>query len=103
MSVVHLPALSPEAWKQFQASKQSLAPQSHTELHAVAAMALFEQPFGFIQVDVDDEEQVAAYCQQMASQLEASGESTQAATFRTLGARHLLRAAKIAALLPPLG
>ncbi len=43
-------------------------------------MALLEQPFGFTSVDVDDEEQVAASCEQMSGQLEVSRDGIQAAT-----------------------
>jgi hypothetical protein len=95
------PALSPDAWQKFQAAKSQLAPQPAGQLHAVAAMALFEQPFGFTHQDVDDETQVADYCAQMAAQQEAAGDVGSASTFRLLGGRHRERAAKIAALLPP--
>jgi hypothetical protein len=69
--------------------------------HAVAALLMYEEPFGFTKQDVDDEEQVAAYCASMATQLESSGQQPTAETFRLLGERHTARAAKIAALLPP--
>ena len=97
------PALSPDAWLKFRAAKAHLAPQPPGQLHAVAAMALFEQPFGFTQQDVDDEAQVALYCDQMATQHAAAGEAGPAATFRLLGGRHRERALRIAALLPPPG
>jgi hypothetical protein len=69
--------------------------------HAVAALLLYDEPFGFTKQDVDDETQVAAYCASMATQLETSGQAATADTFRLLGERHKERAAKIAALLPP--
>lgn len=69
--------------------------------HAVAALLLYGEPFGFTAQDVDDEVQVADYCKAMAKQLDGSGQSETAATFRQLGERHTIRAAKIAALLPP--
>jgi hypothetical protein len=69
--------------------------------HAVAALLLYDEPFGFTKQDVDDEEQVSAYCASMATQLESSGQQETADTFRLLGERHKVRAARIAALLPP--
>ena len=69
--------------------------------HAVAALLLYGEPFGFTKQDVDDETQVAGYCASMATQLDASGHTETADTFRLLGERHKVRAAKIAALLPP--
>lgn len=69
--------------------------------HAVAALLLYGEPFGFTAQDVDDEVQVAAYCASMATQLDGSGQQATADTFRLLGERHKERAAKIAALLPP--
>jgi hypothetical protein len=69
--------------------------------HAVAALLLFEQPFGFSAQDVDDEVQVAAYCAAMANEQDARSNPSAAGIFRELGERHRERAAKIAALLPP--
>ncbi len=69
--------------------------------HAVAALLLFEQPFGFTAQDVDDEVQVAAYCAAMAAEQASLGNEPAAGIFRELGDRHNERAAKIAALLPP--
>jgi hypothetical protein len=69
--------------------------------HAVAALLLYGEPFGFTAQDVEDEAQVADYCKAMAKQLESTGQSGQASTFRELGERHTIRAQKIAALLPP--
>jgi hypothetical protein len=69
--------------------------------HAVAALLLYEEPFGFTKQDVEDEEEVAAYCASMAAQQELAGNTETAETFRLLGGRHKVRAAKIAALLPP--
>jgi hypothetical protein len=72
-----------------------------SERHAVAALALHGQPFGFSQQDVDDEADVAGYCEAMARQSAEIGADAQASTFRMLALRHRVRAAKIAALLPP--
>jgi hypothetical protein len=69
--------------------------------HAVAALLLFEQSFGFSAQDVDDEVQVAAYCAAMATEQDAKDNPAAAGIFRLLGERHRERAAKIAALLPP--
>jgi len=69
--------------------------------HAVAALLLYDEPFGFTHQDVEDEEEVATYCASMAANLEGSGQQATADTFRLLGERHRVRAAKIAALLPP--
>ena len=69
--------------------------------HAVAALLLFEQPFGFSSQDLDDEVQVAAYCAAMAKERESAGNTPAAGIFRELSERHKERAAKIAALLPP--
>jgi hypothetical protein len=63
--------------------------------HAVAALLLYEEPFGFTRQDVEDEVQVAGYCAAMATQLESGGQADTANLFRG-------RAAKIAALLPPI-
>jgi len=69
--------------------------------HALAALLLFEEPFGFSAQDVEDEIQVAAYCAKMADEQELVGRTAEASTFRLLGDRHRRRAQKIAALLPP--
>jgi hypothetical protein len=71
--------------------------------HAVAALLLFEQPFGFTAQDVEDETQVAAYCDAMAKEQATQGNAPAAKIFRELGERHRERSAKIAALLPPTG
>ena len=69
--------------------------------HALAALLLFEEAFGFSRQDVDDETQVAAYCAAMAEEHALAGQTATATTFRLLGERHRERAVKIAALLPP--
>lgn len=71
--------------------------------HAIAALLLYEQPFGFTQQDVTDEDEVSEYCAVMAAQNRASGDVATAAKFELLGRRHKERAARIAALLPPAG
>ena len=73
---------------------------SGADRHALAALALAEQPFGFTAQDVEDEREVAEYCEAMARQLEEAGDETTSTTFRHLGERHRGRASKIAALLP---
>lgn len=69
--------------------------------HAIAALLLYEQPFGFSRQDVQDEEEVSEYCRVMAAQHRDAGDRETAAKFELLGGRHAERAAKIAALLPP--
>lgn len=69
--------------------------------HAIAALLLYEQPFGFTRQDVQDEEEVSEYCRVMAAQHRDAGDRATAAKFELLGGRHGERAAKIAALLPP--
>lgn len=69
--------------------------------HAIAALLLHEQPFGFTREDVSDEEEVAEYCAVMAAHSRATGDVATAEKFELLGPRHRLRAARIAALLPP--
>jgi hypothetical protein len=69
--------------------------------HAIAALLLYEQPFGFTQQDAQDEEEVSAYCAVMAKQHRDAGDIRTAAKFEVLGGRHHERAEKIAALLPP--
>ena len=69
--------------------------------HAIAALLLYDQPFGFTRQDVQDEEEVSAYCAMMAAQNRAAGDTATAAKFELLGGRHQERAAKLAALLPP--
>jgi hypothetical protein len=69
--------------------------------HAIAALLLYDQPFGFTRQDVQDEEEVSAYCAMMAAQNRAAGDVATAAKFELLGGRHQERAAKLAALLPP--
>jgi hypothetical protein len=71
--------------------------------HAIAALLLYEQPYGFTEQDVNDEEEVSEYCAVMAAQNRASGDVATAAKFELLGGRHQERAQRIAALLPPKG
>ncbi|CAN5333698.1 hypothetical protein BH09GEM1_BH09GEM1_43280 [soil metagenome] len=71
--------------------------------HAIAALLLFEQPYGFTEQDVNDEEEVSEYCAVMSAQNRAAGDVTTAAKFELLGGRHRQRARRIAALLPPRG
>jgi len=101
------PALSAAEWAgvlgnraQLDAIREQLL-DTPFSAHAVAALLLYGEPFGFTAQDVDDEIQVAGYCDTMTAQLRASGHEDNANTFSILGQRHRERAAKIAALLPP--
>ena len=69
--------------------------------HAIAALLLYDQPFGFTRQDVQDEEEVSEYCAVMAAQNRDAGDHAKAAKFELLGGHHKERAAKLAALLPP--
>ena len=71
--------------------------------HAIAALLLYEQPFGFTHQDVTDEDEVSEYCAVMAAQNHEAGDTATAAKFELLGGRHRERARRIAALLPPAG
>jgi len=102
------PALSAAEWAGVLANRTGLTEIREQFLdtpfsgHALAALLLFEEEFGFSQQDVDDEVQVATYCAAMADEQELAGQKAAASTFRLLGQRHRHRAAKIAALLPPM-
>lgn len=101
------PALTRAEWAGVLANRAQLADIRERFLdtpfsgHALAALLLFEESFGFSAQDVDDEMQVAAYCTAMADEQELAGQRAAATTFRLLGERHRHRAVKIAALLPP--
>jgi hypothetical protein len=69
--------------------------------HALAALFLYDEPYGFTGQDVEDEREVAAYCRAMAADHSKRDQTEMSETFRLLGERHEVRAAKIAALLPP--
>jgi hypothetical protein len=102
------PALSPAEWHavmsrqgQLLSLRESIGKTPFSS-HALAALFLFEQPFGFTAQDVIDEREVAAYCAAMAARHAEGGDERTSQTFRELGERHAIRADKIAALLPPL-
>jgi hypothetical protein len=101
------PALSAAEWTGVLTQQDGLAhlrEQFGTlpfSVHAIAALLLYEQPFGFTQQDVQDESEVSEYCGVMASHHRETGDQATAAKFAMLGQRHRERAAKIAALLPP--
>jgi hypothetical protein len=103
------PALSPAEWNGVLTQHDGLAQMRQQfaglpfSTHAIAALLLYEEPFGFTQQDVQDEEEVSEYCAVMAAHNRASGDTATAAKFEMLGGRHRQRAAKIAALLPPPG
>jgi len=69
--------------------------------HAIAALLLYEQAFGFTEQDVNDEDEVSEYCAVMAAQNRSAGDIATAAKFELLGGRHHERSRRIAALLPP--
>ena len=103
----YAPALSPSEWTGVLGQKDGL---SHLReqfgalpfsTHAIAALLLYEQPFGFTQQDVNDEAEVSEYCAVMSAQNRAAGDIATAAKFELLGGRHRERANRIAALLPP--
>lgn len=101
------PALTAAEWRGVIERREHLAAIREQLLdtpfssHAVAALLLYEQPFGFSAQDVEDETQVAAYCDAMAAEGKANGNEGVSTTFQLLAGRHRERAAKIAALLPP--
>jgi hypothetical protein len=101
------PALSAAEWAGVLANQKSLeAIREHFmdtpfSPHALAALLLFGESYGFTAQDVEDEREVAAYCRMMVKQHLDAGNAETADTFRLLGERHDIRANKIAALLPP--
>lgn len=101
-------ALAPAEWEAILASREQLDDLREGLLdtpfspHGIAALMLWQQDFGFGLQDVIDEVEVGEYCDRMATQHADSGNEAVAETFRLLATRHRLRAAKIAALLPPL-
>jgi len=107
MSSEIAPALSAAEWAGVLAQHDGLAHLRAQfgslpfSAHAIAALLLYEQPFGFTQQDVQDENEVSEYCAVMARHHRETGDQTTAAKFELLGGRHRERAAKIAALLPP--
>lgn len=104
-----LPALSHAEWSGVLTQHDGLSQMREQfaslpfSTHAIAALLLYEQPFGFTQQDVQDEDEVSAYCFAMAAHNRESGDKNTAAKFEMLGGRHKERAEKIAALLPPPG
>ena len=103
------PALSASEWIGVLQQKDGLVhlrdqfSQLPFSTHAIAALLLHEQPFGFTRQDVTDEEEVSDYCAVMAAQNRAAGDMATASKFELLGGRHGERASRIAALLPPVG
>ncbi len=102
------PALSDAEWNGVLHQKDGLAHLREEfgklpfSSHAIAALLLYDQPFGFTRQDVQDETEVSEYCAVMAAQNHDAGDRATAAKFELLGSRHSERAAKIAALLPPI-
>jgi hypothetical protein len=107
MSTDVTPALTPGEWAGVLANHEHLTAireqfmDTPFSAHALAALLLYGEPFGFTAQDVEDETQVAAYCAAMAAELERTGKAESATTFRLLGERHKSRAERLAALLPP--
>ena len=107
MSSEIAPALSAAEWAGVLAQQDGLTHLREQfgalpfSAHAIAALLLYEQPFGFTRQDVQDEDEVSEYCAVMARHHRETGDQTTAAKFELLGGRHHERAAKIAALLPP--
>jgi hypothetical protein len=103
------PALSPAEWSGVLTQKDGLSQMRQQfaglpfSTHAIAALLLHEEPFGFTQQDVQDEREVSEYCAVMAAKNREAGDTATAAKFEMLGGRHRERAEKIAALLPPPG
>jgi hypothetical protein len=101
------PALSAAEWNGVLLQKDGLAHLREEfgklpfSAHAIAALLLYDQPFGFTPQDAQDEEEVSAYCAVMAAQNRDAGDHATAAKFEMLGGRHKERAERIAALLPP--
>jgi hypothetical protein len=102
------PALSPEQWTsvldqsaEVRSMFESALAGTPFSAHAIAALLLLGEPFGFARQDVSDELEVAAFCDAMAAELERTGDA-RAALFRSLAPRHRSRARRIAALLPPM-
>ena len=101
------PALSAAEWNGVLHQKDGLAHLREEfgklpfSAHAIAALLLYDQPFGFTRQDVQDEEEVSDYCAVMAKHHRETGDQVTAAKFAMLGTRHAERAEKIAALLPP--
>jgi hypothetical protein len=107
MSSEIAPALSAAEWAGVLAQHDGLAHLREQfgslpfSTHAIAALLLYDQPFGFTQQDVQDENEVSEYCAVMARHHRETGDAATAAKFELLGGRHRERAAKLAALLPP--
>src|SRR6478672_12775994 len=96
------PSLSPAEWNGVLRQQDGLAQlrEQFAQLpfppHAIAALLLYEQPFGFTQQDVQDENEVSEYCAVMARHHRETGDGATAAKFELLGGRHRERAAKLA-------
>ena len=103
------PALSPAEWTGVLSQADGLAQMRAMfaalpfSTHAIAALLLYDEPFGFTQQDVQDEHEVSEYCAVMAAKHREEGDLATAAKFAMLGGRHRERAEKIAALLPTPG
>ena len=103
------PALSAAEWAGVLSQRDGLAQMRQQfaglpfSTHAIAALLLHGETFGFSQQDVQDEHEVSEYCAVMAAKHREEGDQATAAKFEMLGGRHHERAEKIAALLPPPG
>lgn len=114
------PAMSPEEWEKRVAERVTVlghpyaitARDGQLELHgitgsrpiplelrfAVAAFCLEGQPFGFWRGDVLDEVEASRYCKELA---ELVSDEATSHRLREQAHRHIERALRIAALLPP--
>ncbi len=107
MSSEIAPALSAAEWAGVLAQQDGLTHLREQfgslpfSAHAITALLLYEQPFGFTRQDVQDEDEVSEYCAVMARHHRETGDTVTAAKFELLGGRHHERARRIAALLPP--
>ena len=103
------PALTSAEWSGVLSQQDGLAQMRQQfaglpfSTHAIAALLLYDEPFGFTQHDVQDEHEVSEYCAVMAAKNREDGDLVTAAKFELLGGKHHERALKIAALLPPPG
>lgn len=103
------PALSAAEWSGVLSQRDGLAQMRQQfaglpfSTHAIAALLLYGEPFGFTQQDVQDEHEVSEYCAVMAAKTREEGDLATSAKFEQLGGKHHERALRIAALLPPPG
>ena len=87
------PALSAAEWAALLAQQDGLAHLREQfgrlpfSIHAIAALLLYEQPYGFTQQDVQDEDEVSEYCAVMAKNHRETGDRATAAKAAPAGPR----------------